>query len=98
MEVFLNTAVYEYRFGCSCSNSIPLGHKKIAGSVSGAKSCTRAGFQLQRPFTVEDTCNMDESPLVLFSDQAKRSMNDIGTSNEINGCLSNKVIYYIMFD
>ncbi|CAF3267855.1 unnamed protein product [Rotaria sp. Silwood2] len=41
-------------------------------------------------FISEDICNMDESPLALFGDQAKRSVNDIGTSNEINGCISNK--------
>jgi hypothetical protein len=40
-------------------------------------------------FTVEDVCNMDESPLALFGDQAKKSVNDIGTSHEINGCISN---------
>ncbi|CAF5096249.1 unnamed protein product, partial [Rotaria sp. Silwood1] len=42
-------------------------------------------------FIPEDICNMDESPLVLFDDQAKRSINDIGTINEINGYISNKV-------
>ncbi|CAF2085496.1 unnamed protein product [Rotaria magnacalcarata] len=41
-------------------------------------------------FTDGDICNMDESPLALFGDQVKRSVNDIGTSNEINGCISNK--------
>ena len=46
-------------------------------------------------FISEDICNMDESPLALFGDQAKRSVNDIGTSNEINGCISNKVIYHV---
>ncbi len=43
-------------------------------------------------FTMEDVCNMDKSPLALFGDQSKRSINDVGTSNEINGCISNKVI------
>ncbi|CAF1513377.1 unnamed protein product [Adineta steineri] len=33
---------------------------------------------------------MDESPLALFGDQAKRSINDINTCNEVEGCLSNK--------
>ncbi|CAF1523278.1 unnamed protein product [Rotaria sordida] len=36
-------------------------------------------------FIPEDICIMDESPLALFGDQAKRSINDIGTNNEING-------------
>jgi hypothetical protein len=45
-------------------------------------------------FTGEDICNMDESPLALFGDQAKKCVNDVGTSNEINGCISNKVIYH----
>lgn len=43
-------------------------------------------------FTVGDVCNMDESPLALFGDQATKSINYIGTSNEINGHISNKVI------
>ncbi|CAF0888418.1 unnamed protein product [Adineta steineri] len=33
---------------------------------------------------------MDESPLALFSDQAKKCVNDIDTINEINGCISKK--------
>ena len=41
-------------------------------------------------FTPRDVCNMDESPLALFGDQAKRSINDIGTANEVEGNLSNK--------
>ncbi|CAF1178939.1 unnamed protein product [Rotaria sordida] len=39
-------------------------------------------------FIPENICNMDESPLALFGDQSKRSINDIGTSNEINGSRS----------
>lgn len=42
-------------------------------------------------FTPRDVFNMDESPLALFGDQAKRSINDINTCNEVEGCLSNKV-------
>jgi len=49
-------------------------------------------------FTGEDICNMDESPLALFGDQATKSVNDIGTSNEINGFISNKVIYHNVSD
>ncbi|CAF3058209.1 unnamed protein product [Rotaria socialis] len=41
-------------------------------------------------FTPRDIFNMDESPLALFGDQAKRSINDINTCNEVEGCLSNK--------
>ncbi|CAF1213314.1 unnamed protein product [Rotaria sordida] len=41
-------------------------------------------------FTPRDICNMDESPLELFGDQSKRSINDIGTSNDIEGHLTNK--------
>jgi len=33
---------------------------------------------------------MDESPLTLFGDQSKLSINDMNTSNDILGCLSNK--------
>ena len=41
-------------------------------------------------FTPRDVCNMDESPLALFGDQTKRSINDVGTDNEIEGNLGNK--------
>jgi len=41
-------------------------------------------------FLLRDVCNMDESPLNLFGDQSKLSINDINTSNDIEGCLSNK--------
>ncbi|CAF1530970.1 unnamed protein product [Adineta steineri] len=41
-------------------------------------------------FTPRDVFDMDESPLALFGDQAKRSINDINTCNEVEGCLSNK--------
>ena len=37
-----------------------------------------------------DVCNMDESPLALFGDQSKVSINDINTPNDIDGCISNK--------
>ncbi|CAF4741455.1 unnamed protein product, partial [Rotaria sp. Silwood2] len=41
-------------------------------------------------FTPRDICNMDQSPIELFGDQSKRSINDIGTSNDIEGHLTNK--------
>ncbi|CAF4559135.1 unnamed protein product [Rotaria sp. Silwood2] len=41
-------------------------------------------------FTPFGICNMDESPLELFSDQSKRSINDIGSSIDIEGNLINK--------
>ncbi|CAF4801873.1 unnamed protein product [Rotaria sp. Silwood2] len=41
-------------------------------------------------FTPRDVCKMSESPLQLFDDQGKRSMNDIGTPNYIEGNLINK--------
>lgn len=44
-------------------------------------------------FISNDICNMDETPLALFGDQANKSVNDIGTSNSINGYISNKVRY-----
>ncbi|CAF4594064.1 unnamed protein product [Rotaria socialis] len=37
-----------------------------------------------------DVCNMDESPLSLFGDQLRLSINDVNTSNDIEGCISNK--------
>ena len=42
-------------------------------------------------FTPRDVFNMDESPLALFGDQTKLSINDINTCNEISGHLSSKV-------
>ena len=42
-------------------------------------------------FTPRDVFNMDESPLALFGDQTKLSINDVNTCNEISGHLSNKV-------
>lgn len=48
-------------------------------------------------FTPRDVFNMDESPLSLFGDQSKRSINDIGTCNEVEGCLSNKVSHSLLF-
>ena len=44
-------------------------------------------------FTPRDVANMDELPLALFGDQSKKSINDVGTSNEISGYISNKVEY-----
>lgn len=41
-------------------------------------------------FTERDICNMDESPLALFGDQSKRSINDVGQPNDIEGNLSDK--------
>ncbi|CAF4863009.1 unnamed protein product, partial [Rotaria socialis] len=37
-----------------------------------------------------DVCNLDESPLSLFGDQSRLSINDVNTSNDIEGCISNK--------
>lgn len=42
-------------------------------------------------FTARDIFNMDESPLALFGDQTKKSINDVNTCNEICGYLSDKV-------
>ena len=42
-------------------------------------------------FTKKDVFNMDESSLALFGDQSNRSINDVGTMNEISGHISNKV-------
>ena len=46
-------------------------------------------------FTPRDVFNMDESPLALFGDQAKRSINDINTCNEVERCVSNKVSTFL---
>ena len=39
-------------------------------------------------FSPRDVINMDESSLILFGDQTKLSINDVNTSNEIEGHLS----------
>ena len=41
-------------------------------------------------FRFRDVMNMDESPLSLFGDQTKRSINDVNTVNEVEGHLSDK--------
>ncbi len=41
-------------------------------------------------FLPRDVANMDESPLSLLGDQTKLSINDINTSNEIEGHVSDK--------
>jgi DDE superfamily endonuclease len=41
-------------------------------------------------FTPADVCNMDKSPLSLFGDQTKLSINDVNTTNEIEGHVSDK--------
>jgi len=38
-------------------------------------------------FTARDIFNMDESPLALFGDQTKKSINDVNTCNERTGAL-----------
>lgn len=43
-------------------------------------------------FTPKDVFNMDESPLELFGDQSKRSINYVNTCNEISNPLPDKVI------
>ena len=43
-------------------------------------------------FTPKDVFNFNESPLALFGDQTKRSINYVNTSNDISGNLPNKVI------
>ena len=48
-------------------------------------------------FTPRDLFNMDESSLALFGDQSKRSINDIGVCNEVEGCSNNKVSGLFLF-
>ncbi|CAF3381435.1 unnamed protein product [Rotaria socialis] len=45
-------------------------------------------------FLPRDVCNMDESSLSLFGDQSILSINDVNTSNNIEGCISNKKIRF----
>jgi hypothetical protein len=41
-------------------------------------------------FLSRDVSNMDESPLNLFDNQTKLSINDINTSDDIEGHINNK--------
>ncbi|CAF1640420.1 unnamed protein product, partial [Didymodactylos carnosus] len=73
---------------------IPLdeAHKLIHGFHTYIRRCSRWGPKRgsMGAFTPKDVCNMDESPLSLFGDQSKLTVNDINTCNEIEGCISNK--------
>ena len=59
----------------------------IVGHLNGIRNVALWADLLKK-----DICNMDETPLALFGDQSHRSINDIGTTNEINGHISNKVM------
>ena len=71
-------------------------HKKATSFYSFLRQASRWAPKRgsMGAFTPCDVFNMDESPLSLFGDQSKRSINDIGTCNEVEGCLSNKVSNY----
>ena len=76
------------------NQKIPLAeaYERISSFYSYLRQASRWGPRRgpMGAFTPRDTCNMDESPLTLFGDQNKRSINDIGTANEVEGHLSNK--------
>ncbi|CAM4901939.1 unnamed protein product [Rotaria socialis] len=42
-------------------------------------------------FVPRDVCNFDESPVALFGDQTKRSMNYVNVDNEVEGNICSKV-------
>ncbi|CAM4880190.1 unnamed protein product [Rotaria socialis] len=42
-------------------------------------------------FVPRDVCNFDESPLALFGDQTKRSINNVNVDNEVEGNICSKV-------
>ena len=42
-------------------------------------------------FVPRDVCNFDESPLSLFGDQTKRSLNYVNVDNEVEGAICSKV-------
>jgi hypothetical protein len=42
-------------------------------------------------FMPKDVCNFDESPLSLFGDQTKRSLNYVNVDNEVEGSICSKV-------
>ena len=76
------------------NQKIPLAeaYERISSFYAYLRRASRWGPRRGRmgAFTPYDICNMDESPLTLFGDQNKRSINDIGTVNEVEGNLSNK--------
>ncbi|CAF3524754.1 unnamed protein product [Rotaria sp. Silwood2] len=73
---------------------IPLNevHKLVQEFHSYLRRSSRWGLKRgpMGAFTPKDVCNMDESPLSLFGDQSKLSVNAINTCNEIEGHISNK--------
>jgi hypothetical protein len=44
-------------------------------------------------FVEKDVCNFDESPLALFGDQTKRSINYVNVDNEVEGAICSKVSF-----
>ncbi len=44
-------------------------------------------------FLPKDVCNFDESPLSLFGDQTKRSINYVNVPNEVEGLICSKVSF-----
>jgi hypothetical protein len=67
-------------------------HKLVQEFHSYLRRSSRWGLKRgpMGAFTPKDVCNMDESPLSLFGDQSKLSVNDINTCNEIEGHISSK--------
>jgi hypothetical protein len=47
-------------------------------------------------FVSSDVCNFDESPLSLFGDQTKRSINYVNVDNEVEGAICSKVSIFII--
>lgn len=71
-------------------------HRLATSFYSYIRQASRSSFKRgpMGTFTPRDVCNMDESPLALFGDQNKKTINDVGTSNEITGYVSDKVRHF----
>ncbi len=72
--------------------TLPEAHHRVTEFLTFVrKSASRVlNLGLSGSFPDRDICNVDESPLALFGDQSKASINYVNTPNEVEGRLSNK--------
>lgn len=72
--------------------TLPEAHGKVNEFLTFVrKSASRVlNLGVSGSFPDRDICNMDESPLALFGDQSKVSINYVNTPNEVEGRLNNK--------
>ena len=71
--------------------TLPEAHSKVTEFLTFLRSASRVlNLAVFRSFPDRDVCNMDESPLALFGDQSKVSINHMNTPSEAEGRLNNK--------